>query len=107
MKTIHQLLSKPFFWVQEMHSLNAGAEAQALSDMFALRTLLSAESASSMYGDPLNHRSTGLPDWNNLAAQSRIPRPQDAAPPVSHDFHCDVSHLLHERLTCSAVRRLA
>ena len=78
-------------WMQEMHSLNAGAEAQALSEMFALRSLLSAESASSMYGDTLNNRGTGMSDWNNLAANSRIPRPQDAAPPVSHDFHCDVS----------------
>ena len=69
--------------------MNAGAEAQALRQMFALRSLLSAE--SSMYGNALNNQGAGPSEWNNLAANSRIPRPQDAAPPVSHDFHCDVS----------------
>ena len=79
--------------MQEMHSLNAGADAQALSNMFALRTLLSAESASSLYGEAMHNRPGGVSDWNSLTAQARIPRPQEAATPVSHDFHCDVSFL--------------
>lgn len=73
-----------------MHSINPAMDPQALSNMFALRSLLSAESAATLYDDQFSNRASGLSDWNNLAALPRIPRPQDATPQNSHDFHCDV-----------------
>lgn len=73
------------------NNLSTGVGSQTLSDMLVLRSLLSADSATSVYPDLQSHLS-GVSDWNGHPGLPRPSRNQDSAAPATHDFHCSVSH---------------
>lgn len=72
--------------MQGMPGMHAGVDS--LTDMFAMRNLLSEGGAPSMFGEHLGHRVSGLPDWNEV---HRGQRAADIPPAVTHDFHCAVT----------------